>query len=119
MDISCSKNEDQLRITIDKIQKFDENYAPSLNAEYEGPASERFSQRPQKNLSQKVLISVDNLEKLKTVRELVSNFRKNGNHIIELKLDNKQIALQGTYSLSTYDILDIRNAVGLENVKIN
>ena len=46
---------------------------------------------------------------------MIENFNKNGNYIIQLVLPNI-MELPGTYRLTPYDILDIRNVVGVDNV---
>ena len=57
---------------------------------------------------------------LMDVKNLIDNFKTGGNYSLQLSFptENKKIALSDTYSLSSYDILDIRNAVGADNVII-
>ena len=120
MDISCQQNDDQARIQVDKIQKFDENYSPGFIFGQSGANSSNFAEQRKRVLSvnKTLIISVDNLEKLRALKDLIYNFRENGNYKIELLLEGeKKVALPNIYYLSTYDLLDIKNVAGVENVK--
>jgi hypothetical protein len=68
------------------------------------------------NSSKILQIKISNKKELEDVKRLLDNFRKNGNHFIELLLpENKKILLPQKYFLTSYDILDIRNVVGVRN----
>lgn len=120
MDISCHKNEEQLRITVDKMQKFDENYSPHMFDHSQDDTSEKrlFSKR--KEISQQIFhIKINSLDKLKSVKNLIDHFRTDGNAVIELIFpDGKKIFLPEKYSITSYDILDLRSIVGIDNVEI-
>jgi DNA polymerase-3 subunit alpha len=114
-DISCHKNDEQTRITINKIQKFD--LADSKQSVGDTPSS-FFDAKVANNIAvQKILqIRVSNKNELISLKALMDNFRKNGNHSIELLLpENKKILLPHKYFLTSYDILDVRNIVGVRN----
>ena len=111
MDLTCKKNEDQVRIFGDNIQKFDENFSffPSSNS-----SSDEYKPK-QKEVLIQIKISTNN--QLKEIGKLVDNFRKKGLYSIELILDNNsKMKLPDTYNLTSYDLLDIREVVGVNNV---
>ncbi|MDR1236134.1 MAG: hypothetical protein LBJ96_03940, partial [Holosporaceae bacterium] len=113
IDISCYQNDEQTRITINRLQKFDLSNEKKPG---EGPSSPDM-RTPNNAVSQKILqIKIGNKKELTAVKSLIDNFRKNGNHSIELLLpEDKKILLPHKYFLTSYDILDVRNIVGIRN----
>ncbi|MCR5225064.1 MAG: DNA polymerase III subunit alpha [Alphaproteobacteria bacterium] len=116
MNVTCNKNEDQVRISADKIQKFDENFSSAFETTRN---KERTSFRP-KSQPELLDIKISSKKQLLDIKNLIDNFKTNGNYSLQLSIpmEHKKIILPGTYSLSSYDILDIRNAVGADNVVI-
>ena len=50
------------------------------------------------------------------VKSLISKFKKNGNYSVELKFPEGTMVLPDKYNLSSYDVLDVRDVVGVNNV---
>jgi DNA polymerase-3 subunit alpha len=133
LDITCYQNEEQTRILIDKIQNFDAKNTAQLksksfsspSASASSPTSSSFSKTSTNSsaiagisasLASKTLqVKINTKEELITIKNLIDNFRKNGNYSIELLLPEK-IVLPDKYFLTSYDILDLRNTVGVKNV---
>lgn len=114
--LSCHKSEDRVRFNADVIQKFDENYDENSGIFSQQNYSSRSAQNPFDMVLQ---IIVQNSNELFQVKNLINSFKKNGGYYqIEINL-NKQniILLEGKYSVSSYDILDLRGIVGMNNVK--
>ena len=64
-------------------------------------------------------IRVGGLAELQKIKNFIGNFRRYGTTKIELLFaDGKKAVLPDGYLLTTYDILDIRNIVGVENVEM-
>lgn len=110
MTLNRKSGGDQARISADNIQRFDPN-----NFSFEARVSE-FSHRPSKPKAILLQIKINSKKELVEIHNLVDNFKKNGIYSIELVLLNKKMELPGTYNLTSYDILDIRNIVKVENV---
>ncbi|MDR3179681.1 MAG: DNA polymerase III subunit alpha [Holosporaceae bacterium] len=106
--INCYKNDDKIRVTVEKIKKFDANdkFTPySLD------------RRTPKMFESIVRVKINALPQLSAIKTLADNFRTGGNTIIELIMPNeKKIVLPDKYLLQTYDILDLKNIVGISNV---
>jgi DNA polymerase-3 subunit alpha len=113
LDVACHKNEDQLRIIVDKIQKFDASRAIET---YMKPISKKTTENkcePCKILQ----IKIDSRQELMAIKDLIDDFQKHGSHFIELILpENKNILLQDKYFISSRDILNLRNTVGINKV---
>jgi DNA polymerase-3 subunit alpha len=112
--LNCFKNEGQVRFSADAIQKFDENY----NGQDE-PIKRTYSQqsysRP-KLLEMTLRINISNQKEWLGVKSLIDKFKKNGNYSIELKFNEGMMVLPEKYNISSYDILDVRQVVGIDNV---
>ncbi|GHT97846.1 DNA-directed DNA polymerase [Alphaproteobacteria bacterium] len=109
MNINCHKNEDQVRITVEKMRKFDPKSANDF------PSLTRSAQR-QNRIGR---IKISSLQMLSSVKELMDNFRGGGNTKLELIMpDGKKMILPEKYYISTYDILDIGSVVGVNNVTV-
>ena len=112
--LNCFKNEGQTRFSAESIQKFDKNY----NGQDE-PAKKIY--RPTgyskpKLLDMALRITISNQKEWLGVKSLVNKFKKNGNYSVELKFSEGIIELPGKYNLSSYDVLDVREIVGINNV---
>jgi DNA polymerase-3 subunit alpha len=119
LDISCSKTEDQLRITADKVQKFSNNLRPLSNTTRSADPADAANSRSNVFTAEvKTLqVRINSRLQLEKVKKLVDNFRVGANFRIVLLLQNgKKILLPSTYLLTSYDILDLRSIVGIENV---
>ncbi len=116
LNVTCTKNEEQIRISADKVQKFDENFSVACETSQN---REKAAFRP-KAQPELLDIKISDKKQLMDVKNLIDNFKTGGNYSLQLSFptENKKIELHGTYSLSSYDILDIRNAVGADNVII-
>lgn len=114
LNISCYKNDDQLRISADKVQKFDNNYSPMFEANLEKNGVFK-----PKAVHKTLEVKISNKSQLRSLKSLFDNFKKRGDFSIHLILspNSEKLRLLDTYSLSSYDILDIRNVVGADNVK--
>jgi DNA polymerase-3 subunit alpha len=113
LDVACHKNEDQLRMLVDKIQKFDPNRAVET---YGKPRSKKTTES-KRELHKSLQIRIDSKRELLAVKDLIDYFQKYGNHSIELILpENKKILLQDRYFVSSRDILDLRSAIGISKV---
>jgi DNA polymerase-3 subunit alpha len=112
LDLSCQKNEEQTRIIVEKMQKFDASQARSMANGSIPPSAVKSSKTP---VSQILQIKIGNRNELIAVKNLIDNFKENGNYHIELLLPEK-IMLPSKYFLTSYDILDLRNTVGISNV---
>ena len=65
-------------------------------------------------------IKINGLAELQKIKNFINHFRKDGTTKIELLFaDGKKIILLEKYFLTAYDILDMKNIVGVENVKIS
>ncbi|MDR0677267.1 MAG: DNA polymerase III subunit alpha [Holosporaceae bacterium] len=104
LDIIAHQNEGQVRLIADKIQKFSESRTKN-NAH-------NFKPIP---LHKTLRIITENRDKLSKIKELIDNFRKGGNYSIELHLPQK-IILPDFYHLTSYDIFDLKNIVGINNI---
>ncbi len=113
--LNCYKNEDNLRLTAEHIQKFDMNYQPVTNGDYiQQMASVNL---PRQNTLEIILnIKIQSPQQLIEIKNLTDNFKVNGNYSIILDIEGKKLALSNKYTLTSYDILDIRNVVGINNV---
>lgn len=117
--IACEQHDEQYRLTIEKVEKFDINKLAGLN--YHSSRGGNFfadapAQEPKKRT---VRIKVSGSSDLQKISGLVSNFRKNGRDKIELIFsDGRKLILPDQYFLTAYDILDIRSAVGVNNVEL-
>jgi DNA polymerase III alpha subunit len=116
-DITCYQNDDQTRIVINKMQKFDladakqTSVGTSPSVDIKNNAGKSFAEQ------KKLQIRVSNKRELALIKDLIDNFRKNGNHSIELFIpENKKFLLPQKYFLTSYDILDLRNIVGVRNI---
>ena len=119
LSISCSRFEDQLRITADKVQVFDENFSSGVGYQFnhDDTLRQRVHQEPK---NQVMSIKINGLAELQKIKNFINHFRKDGITTIELLFaDGKKIILPEKYFLTAYDILDMRNIVGVENVKIS
>ncbi|MDR2724186.1 MAG: DNA polymerase III subunit alpha [Holosporaceae bacterium] len=115
LDITCYKNDEQTRIVIDKMRKFDASKASLVVNESSSTSAEVASHNTTKEFVTKVLqLKIASREELLAIKDLVDNFKKNGNFLIELLLPEK-ILLPDRYFLTSYDILDLRNIVGVHN----
>jgi DNA polymerase III alpha subunit len=116
MDITCNKNDDQIRITVDKMRKFDaaKTFQPSAkSAAVSTTKSDDVIKKPVTKILQ---LKIDNKKELLAIKNLIDNFPKNGNYFIEL-LTPEKILLPDKYFITSYDILDLRNIVGVDNAK--
>lgn len=117
INVNCSKNNDQVRITIEKMEKFDNNYSPSFAYHID----DKLSSKKQiiKTQNQILHISIKTFEEIKAIKGLIDHFKQNGNIQIEFIFeDGKKILLPDRYTITSYDILDLRNIVGVSNVII-
>ncbi|MDR1551328.1 MAG: DNA polymerase III subunit alpha [Holosporaceae bacterium] len=119
LDIACHRNEEQVRITIERMQKFDPNQTAFYAAKESIQAQRaRFTEQASVAASSRnktVQIKINDGKQLSAVKNLVDNFGKNGGYCIELLLSEK-ILLPDTYLLTPYDILSLRSVVGIKNV---
>ncbi len=115
LNLNCHKSEDQIRLSADHIQKFDKDYQCSSIKNYQDIPS----LNNMKEIKIEMLISViiQSEKELLGIKNLINNFKQGGHYFIELIIQNKKILLKGKYKLSSYDILDIRSIVGINNVK--
>lgn len=105
MKVSCHANDEQLRITAEDIVIFSENDA----------ANETQQERYTKDRIIRVIVSSH--KELLAVQQLVSEFKIGGNCVIELEVEGKVVLLNAKYLLSSYDVLDLKSAVGFTKVK--
>jgi DNA polymerase-3 subunit alpha len=108
MTINCYKNDDQIRVTVEKMKKFNANekLAPS-DPERRSP-----------KISELVLrVKINSLSQLSAIKTLLDNLRSGGDTKLELLMpDGKKIILPQKYFIQPYDILDLKNVVGVSNV---
>ncbi len=113
--LNCFKNEGQVKFSADAIEKFDEKY----NGKNE-PIKKNYSQqsysRP-KLLEMTLRVTISNKKEWLGIKSLIEKFKKNGNYSVELKFDEGIIVLPEKYNISSYDILDLRGVVGIDNVR--
>lgn len=115
IDISCHRNEENIRMIVDKMQKFDESYSPHMFNHVE---DDKYI-KPKQNVHQILHIKINSLDELKNVKNLIDHFRTDGSATIELIFpDDKKIFLSEQYFVTSYDILDLRNVVGINNIEI-
>ncbi|MDR1983168.1 MAG: DNA polymerase III subunit alpha [Holosporaceae bacterium] len=116
LDVVCQKNEERVRIVIDKVQKFDASKAVKISMKPILPKTPSGALSAP-SVSKIFQIKIDGKKELTAIKSLIDNFRKNGSHSIELILpENKKILLPDKYFLTSYDILGLRNAIGINNV---
>lgn len=122
LSIYSTHSEDRTSINIESAQVFDENFSSGwFPSGSDGRGSSSFhrkhSYRPPKN--QVMRLKVGDIQKLQKIKNFINNFRVGGPTRLELLFsDGKRISLPERYSLTAYDILDMRNIVGVENVEI-
>jgi DNA polymerase-3 subunit alpha len=125
LDVSCNRTEEQLRITADKVQKFSNSFSElKMNGEQMAASDLDDTANSQNSSSDASVAKVKTLQvrvnsrnELDAVKKLVDNFRKGTNFRIMILVQNgKKILLPSTYFLTSYDILDLRGIVGVENV---
>ncbi|MDR1334700.1 MAG: DNA polymerase III subunit alpha [Holosporaceae bacterium] len=111
LDISCSKTEDQVRITADKVQKFSDNFQSVVK-------DVRTTETVTSMAGERTLqIRISSRNELNEVKKLMDNFRMGTNFRIILLVQNgRKVLLPSAYFLTSYDILDLRRIVGVENV---
>jgi DNA polymerase-3 subunit alpha len=114
LNLVCYKNEDYVRLTAEKVQKLDQNYSASESAvDAKIPAS---SIAPKVG-ARIMQIKISNRNELIAIKKLIDLFKKDGGFLLKLQiLDNKKIVLPDKYLLTSYDIMDMRNVVGVNNV---
>ena len=118
LSINCVRFDEQLRISADKVQIFDENFSHGVNYHFNHDNNFQ-NDTPQKPKNKIMRIKVGGLAELQKIKNFIGNFRRYGTTKIELLFaDGKKAVLPDGYLLTTYDILDIRNIVGVENVEI-
>lgn len=112
--LNCFKNEGQVRFSAENLQKFDKNYSGQ-----EEPIKRTYSQqsysRP-KLLEMTLRITISNKKELLSIKNLIEKFKNNGSYSIELKFAEGIMVLPEKYNISSYDILDLREVVGIDNV---
>ena len=112
--LNCFKNEGQVRFSAENVQKFDKNYSGQ-----EEPIKRTYSQqsysRP-KLLEMTLRITISNKKELLSIKNLIEKFKNNGSYSIELKFAEGIMVLPEKYNISSYDILDLREVVGIDNV---
>ncbi|MDR3155819.1 MAG: DNA polymerase III subunit alpha [Holosporaceae bacterium] len=116
LDVSCSKIGEQIRITADKVQKFSGNFSNFVADTKPMGTVNSYSNAPAPEV-RTLQVRIGSKSNLGALKKLVDNFRAGTNFRIILLLQNgKKILLPSTYFLTSYDILDLRNVVGIENV---
>jgi DNA polymerase-3 subunit alpha len=111
LDITCHRSDEQIRITVDRMQKFDPKQIVSTPKDMLQPQKVKSVAQSFKTLQ----IKIGNKDELMVIKNLIDNFEKNGNCHIELLLPEK-VLLPNTYFLTSYDILRLRHAIGIKNV---
>ena len=114
--LTCFKNDGQIRFSADAVQKFDKNYNGEGNFAkkiYSYPS--RGNSKP-KLLEMTLRIIISDKKEWLGVKSLISKFKKNGNYSVELKFPEGTMVLPDKYNLSSYDVLDVRDVVGVNNV---
>ena len=112
--LNCYKTEDQVRISADFVQKFDMDYRPMTSEDY--VKKMQAVNFPRKSIIDMALcITIQNEKELLAIKNLISNLKRGGNYSLELIIQGTKLALPGKYALTSYDILDIRNVVGVNN----
>ncbi len=112
--LNCFNNEGQVRFSADAIQKFDEKYNGNDELTREVFSQRNYS-RP-KLLEMTLRIVISNKKEWLGIKSLIEKFKKNGNYSIELKFPEGIMMLPEKYNISSYDILDLRDVVGVSNV---
>ncbi len=112
--LNCFKNEGQIKFSADTIQKFDENY----NGQNEPIKRAHFQQNYfyPKLLEMTLRVTISNKKEWLGVKNLIENFKRNGNYCIELQFAEGIMKLSEKYNISSYDILDLKEVVGIDNV---
>lgn len=123
---------DALRITVDSVQPFDKNFTIE-DAAVRSFGGKKFKrnfkkedsnevhsvssyQPPQNQLLQ---IRVGGIDELQRIKNFINNFHVGGPAKVELTFsDGKKIMLPEKYSVTSYDILDLRDTVGVKNVEL-
>jgi GTP-sensing pleiotropic transcriptional regulator CodY len=124
LNISCAKNDDRIRITADKVQKFDDNYSNAYRYHLERSKNlwknEDAEIQAHSAVSKQIVrIKISSREELTAVKSIIDNLGDNGKDEVELIIpDGRKMLLPKKYSIGSYDILDLRNAVGVANVEI-
>lgn len=116
--LNCFQNEGQVRFSADAVQKFDKNYNGEDNF-----VKKTYSYRSQGYSQPKLLemvlrITISDKKEWLGVKSLISKFKKGGNYSVELKFpeEKRTLVLPEKYNLSSYDVLDVREIVGIDNV---
>ncbi len=111
--LNCFQNDGQVRFSAEFVQKFDERYTGEnglLSIIYSAKADEP------KQAEMLLRVTISNQKGWLGVKSLIDKFKKRGNYTIELQFPEGTIELPNRYNISTYDILDLRDVVGINNV---
>lgn len=128
LSIYTTHSEERTGINVESAQIFDENYTFMAgsdggaggyhsNSRFSSKSSQNRTYRPPKN--QVMRLKIDGINELQKIKNFINNFRVGGPTRIELIFsDGRKVSLPENYSLTAYDILDMRSIVGVENVEI-
>ena len=113
LSVSCHKNDEQIRITAKSVEVF--NTSNIKNGKFS--SSFDFQNLQKKRIIDMVLrIKIKDEKELLGINHLIKNFKTGGSYSIELELSGKQrLSLPDKYVLTSYDILDVREIVGVSN----
>ncbi len=117
LNISSYKSEDNVRLNTDRVTEFDpKNVRVMNNVNVYSYSADFVPQRPSPPKEKVLSVIISTEEELEKFGRLEKDFRRGGLYTIVLYFPEKVI-LEDKYSLGQYDILDIRNIVGVQNVK--
>ncbi|MDR3151649.1 MAG: DNA polymerase III subunit alpha [Holosporaceae bacterium] len=119
LDVVCQRNEEVVKMTADKVQKFEDAY--NRNTTITNQAAAPTTVAPAKKKRECVdgiQIKISSVAQLSAVKILLDNFKIGGNVKMEIIVDDKKIFLPDNYYVTVYDVLDLKNAVGVDNVVV-
>ncbi|MDR1361991.1 MAG: DNA polymerase III subunit alpha [Holosporaceae bacterium] len=113
LDVGCQRNEDVVKMTASKVQNFEDFRRLHNNNQGVTPAA---AVKKNREFIDDLRIKINSLSELSAVKILIDNFRSDGATRIEIVIDGQKILLPDSYYITSYDILDLKNTVGIDNV---
>ncbi|MDR2267838.1 MAG: DNA polymerase III subunit alpha [Holosporaceae bacterium] len=115
LDVTCQRNEEVVKITVDKVQKFEDVYNKD-NDIFDQFAATSVPAKGKREGIDGIQIKINSVAHLSAIKVLLDNFKTDGDIKIEMIVGDKKILLPGNYYVTAYDILDLKNTVGIDNI---
>lgn len=116
------KSEGQTRVVVDDLSNYFGGDFEVIKKKSEGRSFKKKQEEKREEYVPKgyriVSLKIENSNDLLKVRKLIDNLRKGSDGFVELDIyhENTKIRLKDRYYLSQYDILDFKDAIGIDKV---